>query len=238
MPTILLTRPADGANRFADQLRTRFGAEIQLCLSPLLTPRLLSPPVPAAPYTAVIFTSETGIAGFQRLSAATGLDAWCVGARTAAAAESAGFRARSGGGDATALVYAIAAAQITGPLLYVRGRDVAGDLANRLIALGFMVDELVVYEQRATPLNPAAQALLAESDGVIAPVFSARTAALLASQPAAQHRAAPLWIAALSPAVAVATAGLLAEKTVCASRPDADAMMDSIAELLATASLP
>jgi uroporphyrinogen-III synthase len=138
----------------------------------------------------------------------------------------------------TALVSAIAAEQTKGPLLYVRGRDSAGDLAKTLISLGVMVDELVVYEQQATPLNTAAEALLAEGRSVIAPVFSPRTAGLLAGEPAVLGRVAPLWIVALSRAVADEGAGAGAEKTICAARPDADAMLDAIAELLATASLP
>ena len=238
MQTILLTRPAQGADRFAIQLRTRFGVEIRIVASPILTPHLLSVPRPVVPYNAVIFTSEAGVAGFRQLSAETGRDAWCVGDRTAAAAQAAGFRAKSAGGDVTALVSALQDAQIQGTLLYARGRDAAGNLANSLNSLGFTVVEAVVYEQQPTPLNGDAAALLAGIRPVIAPVFSPRSADLLASDPAMQGRRAPVWIAALSPAVAAASAGALAERTVCAARPDADAMLDAVAELIVTASLP
>jgi uroporphyrinogen-III synthase len=45
-------------------------------------------------------------------------------------------------------------------------------------------------------------------------------------------------IAALSPAVAAACTAAQAQQTVCAARPDAAAMLDAIASLLATAAQP
>ena len=117
MPSFLLTRPALAADRFARSLRGRFGAEIRIHVSPLLAPKLLAPPLPAGPFRAVVFTSETGVAGFRRVSADTGLPAWCVGDRTAAAAREAGFETRSAAGDLAALVEAIRRAGATGPFL-------------------------------------------------------------------------------------------------------------------------
>lgn len=98
MPSILLTRPAQASGRFALSLRDRFGPEIRIVVSPLLSPQLLGPPVPAGPFRAVVFTSETGVAGFRQVSADRSLPAWCVGDRTAAAAQDAGFSTRSAGG--------------------------------------------------------------------------------------------------------------------------------------------
>ena len=64
-----------------------------------------------------------------------------------------------------------------GPLLYVRGKHVAGNLANDLVASGFDVDEVVLYEAVASNAFSAAviddfrQGLI---DGVL--LFSPRTA--------------------------------------------------------------
>jgi uroporphyrinogen-III synthase len=238
MPSILLTRPAPAADRFARSLRARFSAEIRIVVSPLLSPKLLAPPVPAGPFAALVFTSETGVAGFRQVSADRGLPAWCVGDRTAAAAREAGFETRSATGDLEALVKAILRAGATGPFLHARGRDTAGSLANSLQSFNITVEEMVVYEQQATPLLPLATALLAEDHLVLAPLFSPRTAALFCAEPAVRMRKAPLMIAALSPAVAAACTAAQAQQTVCAARPDAAAMLDAIASLLATAAQP
>lgn len=238
MPSILLTRPEARADRFADQIRGRFGPQIRIVVSPLLTPQMLSPSLPEEPFTTVIFTSETAVEAFRHLSAEPGLAAWCVGDQTAASAREAGFRAQSGGADVQALIDAIHRARPEGNLVYARGRETTGDLANRLNSLGFNVIERVVYAQRAVPLNQEAALLLAGGAPVVAPVFSARTADLLGRDPALSRRVAPLWIAALSPAVAMACAGIQADRTVCAGRPDAEALLDAMAALLATSAQP
>jgi uroporphyrinogen-III synthase len=238
MPTILLTRPVQASDRFAQSLRDRFGPEIRIVVSPLLSPLLLAPPLPAGLFRALVFTSETGVAGFRQVSADTGLPAWCVGHRTAAAARDAGFETMSANGDLDALVEGIRKARLTGPLLYARGRDTAGNLAERLLSLNIPVTELVVYEQQATPLTPLAAALFADERPVLAPLFSPRTAALFCAEPPVLQRHAPLMIAALSPAVAAASSAAGAKQTVCAARPDAAAMLDAIASLLATATQP
>ena len=204
MPSILLTRPAVAADRFSRSLRARFGSEIRILVSPLLAPKLLAPPVPAGPFRAMVFTSETGVAGFRRVSADTGLPAWCVGDRTAAAAREAGFETRSAAGDLAALVAAIRRAGVTGPFLYARGQETAGNLANALKEFNITVDEIVVYEQQARPLTPEAVALLADDKPVLVPLFSPRTAALFCAEPPVQRCRAPLLLAALSPAVAAA----------------------------------
>lgn len=231
-PTLLLTRPEAGADRFAAQLRARLGEGIRILASPLLAPHWLRPPVPPGPWGAVIFTSESAVGALCALGAPPGL-AICVGDQTTATAQKAGFAARSAGGDVSALIELIRNAPPTGPLLYARGQDTTGDLAKRLTALGFPVTELVVYEQRPTPLASEAMQLLAGQTPVIAPVFSPRTASLLAKDAAVRERTAPLWVAALSPAVAAPLEQARPERMVCAARPDAAAMLDAVAGLLA-----
>jgi uroporphyrinogen-III synthase len=238
MPSFLLTRPEARASRFAAQLRARFGPQAGIVTSPLLFPRLLAAPLPAERCSAIIFTSETGVDGFRHLSAEQGLLAFCVGDRTAAAAQAAGFVAQSAGADAMALVETISRATPGGPLIHARGRDTTGDLAVRLASLGYRVHEMVVYEQIATPLSPEAARLLSGDGPVIAPVFSPRSAALLAADAAVQARHAPLWLATLSPTVAAACAAAQAERTACAARPDADALLDAVAALLTVTAQP
>lgn len=129
-------------------------------------------------------------------------------------------------------------ARATGPFLYARGQETAGNLANELKDFNITVDEMVVYEQQARPLTPEAAALLADDKPVLAPLFSPRTAALFCAEPPVQRRHAPLLLAALSPAVAAACTAAQAQHILCAARPDAESMLDAIASLLATATQP
>jgi uroporphyrinogen-III synthase len=88
----------------------------------------------------------------------------------------------------------------------------------------------VVYDQRAVPLTNEARRLLAGDRAVVVPLFSPRSADLLLAQ---GPFAAPLRVAALSPAVAARAEGLCPERMVVAERPDGVAMMDAVASLIA-----
>jgi uroporphyrinogen-III synthase len=236
VPPFLLTRPAAQGDRFADALRARFGSQVRVVASPLLVPQDLSPALPEDS-AGVIFTSETGVAALGRLRPAKGLPAWCVGDRTAQAARRVGYEARSAAGDAAALVAMILAEAPPGPLLHARGADSRGAVAERLTAAGIPTTEAVVYVQRPAPLTAGARALLGGADPVIVPLFSPRSAALFAAEVAAIPESAPLWVVALSPAVAAAVAPHPARQAVAAS-PDAAAMLDAAEALIAASAQP
>ena len=128
--------------------------------------------------------------------------AWVVGKRTAAAARRAGHDVRHVAADADTLVEHLRAARPPGPLIHLRGDHARGDVAGRLARAGLDAGERVVYRQDAVPLTDAALALLGGSDPVILPLFSPRSAALVAAR--SGRPAAPCRIVALSPAVAAA----------------------------------
>lgn len=238
LPRFLLTRPAAQGARFAADLRAAFpGARITH--SPLMAPVFAVPDLPPGGFAALVLTSETAVQGYRRLPAQmrAGLPrlAFCVGDRTARSARSAGLRARSAQGDADALVALVVAERPAGRLLYLHGADRRGEVAERLNSAGSETHSALIYDQQAQPLTPAARRLLAGRAPVIAPVFSPRTADLLAAQAPAGPGRAPLWIAALSPAVAQAAAALAPERMVTADRPDAAALIAAIAALIAAA---
>jgi uroporphyrinogen-III synthase len=237
LPTILLTRPESRGDRFAEQVRARFGRGVTVLASPLIAPRFLSPPLPAV-VRGAIFTSETGVEGFARLWRGGPLPAWCVGDRTAAAAREAGFDARSARGDAEALAEMLAAENPPGPLVHARGRDARGDLAGALSARGLTVVETVVYAQIEQPLTDAARALLQAAAPVAVPLFSPRTARLFVRQVSASPGRAPLWIAALSPAVAEPAAALRPARLALAPTPDAEGMIEALSHLWRGAAQP
>lgn len=231
-PTLLLTRPEAQSRRFLAAVTGRLGRAPAAVISPLLAPELLTPPLPEPPRT-LIFTSETGVEAFARLTVARDAPAVCVGERTAAAARAAGFEATSVAGDAETLFAYLSARPGLAPLLHARGREARGQLAARLSAQGIAAAELVVYAQQPRPLTPEALSALAGPAAVIAPLFSPRSAALFAA--GAAGCAAPVHAVAMSPAVAAALAPLQVASIVIARRPDADAMLSAVLDRFAAA---
>jgi len=225
-PTILLTRPLAQSRRFADQVG---GAVI----SPLMLPEFLDAALPAGDFAALILTSETGAEAARRISATGAVLpslAYCVGGRTALAAQAAGFQTLSADGDVNALLALITAQPAAGRLLLLRPVDAAGDLKNSLISAGIETVSVTVYRQKPQRLNAEATALLQGDSPVILPVFSPRSARLLAAEIRRIHGRAPLWLAALSPAVAQAF-DLHAALIQIAARPEASSMLDAVAAL-------
>ena len=236
--SFLLTRPAAQSARFADALCARFGADSRIVIAPLMAPVFLHPALPDIPFGALILTSETGAEAARRLSAEgipLPIHAYCVGDRTAACAAAAGFMPFSAKGDANGLLTLIRQSAPQGPLLYLRGTDSRGDVAKTLILAGIETCQAIVYTQIAQPLTPAAAALLARTDPVIVPLFSPRSARLLA---ALGPFKAPLCVGALSPAVASAAAILSPATMVTAAHPDAANMLDALDTLLAAGGNP
>ncbi|MGR3465319.1 uroporphyrinogen-III synthase [Limimaricola sp.] len=221
-PILLLTRPEAAARRFLAELEIAAGRHLEAMIAPLIRIDEMTPPRPAPDPAALILTSERGADGAARMGYA-GLPAWCVGPRTAHAAQAAGLVPRDGGGTAETMLAAILAAPDAGPLLHLRGDHQRGDLVARLRASGRDCAEAVVYAQTAQPLPPQGRALLNGTVPVIAPVFSPRSAALLA---ACAPIAAPVAVVAISAAAArpFAAPGL---PVAIAARPEAAAMIEA-----------
>ena len=214
---VLITRPEPGASELARAL----GGGI---VSPVMrvAPRELALPEGLA---GLVLTSANGV---RALGGRGPRLAWCVGDRTAAEAEAAGYEAHSAGGDSDALV-ALIAAHGAGPLLHVRGAHARGDVAARLTAAGVPCAEAVAYDQPFVPLTAEAEAALAGTAPLLVPLYSPRAAARLAVL--ARNAAAPLHVVAMSPAVARAARPLGPARV--AERPDADAMLLTVRECLA-----
>lgn len=234
-PTILLTRPLPQSQRFAAQLRARW-PDLSLMIAPLMAPEFLMPDLPQKDFAALILTSETGAEAARRISAAgVALPnrAFCVGDRTALAAEAAGFQAQSAQGDAEALIAHIRANPPRGPLLFLHGAQTTGDIAERVNSANTETVSAVAYAQSPQPLTEAATHLLRQPDPVILPLFSPRSARIFGTACPEGAARAPLWVAALSPAVAQMAADLAPDRMRTATRPDAAAMLDALAGLIA-----
>ena len=202
--TILLTRPLAQSLRFAREVEQALPG-VPILLSPLMVPEYFTPPIPPQEYAAVILVSTAAVEAARRISAAGSnlpSRAYCVGNRTAAAAKIAGFDAVSANGDATALLALIIADKPSGPLLFLRGHDSTGRILETLISAEMETVSIICYQQVFQALNPVAMDVLRGNAPVILPVFSPRSALLLQTETARISATSPLWVAALSPAIA------------------------------------
>jgi uroporphyrinogen-III synthase len=191
-PACLITRTLPEAARTAQ-------AVAALGWRPLVCPALAVQPVAqdlarlaALPGGLVLLTSAQAARHAPQVLLAR--PALCVGDATAEAARARGFAAvKSAAGDAAALeqlVLAEVAPQT--PLVWLRGAEVAVDLAARLTAAGRTVEPLIVYATGPDPqFGPALAGHLEDaSPGALlvhSPAAARRIAGLLAGGSAAQE---------------------------------------------------
>lgn len=235
-PPLLLTRPTVQSLRFARDFTARFGADWRILVSPLSRLDFLAPPLPLDGVRTLIFTSETGVAGFLRLSDRRDLRAWCVGGRTAEAARAAGMQVVVGPGDGARMIQQILADPPAGAMLHVHGRHMAVDVAEVLTRAGLQAEGVIVYDQIALPLTPEAVSLLQGPDRVLLPLFSPRAARLMAGMTPLPR--APLLVAAISQAVADGAAPLRPARLEVAREPNAAMMLDALQRLIAAEQTP
>ncbi len=226
--TLLLTRPLPQSERFAELIGETL-ADLRVVISPVL--RIVRVETPDLRDGEDIVLTSASALDVIDTAPLVGRTAYCVGDRTAAAAKAAGLHAVSADGDADALVRLIRSAPPGGGLVHLRGRHGRGDVADRLAATGLTVREVVVYDQQPVPLSPEARALLGDTEPVILPLFSPRSAALLSE--AVPDPAAPMAIVAISDAAAKAWNGPSPARRVVAGRPNAQAVLDAIRTICA-----
>ncbi len=147
---LLVTRPSEDAHDL-EQVLTEHG-HVAL-LEPLLRIEPLTDvALPDKAYQAVLVTSANGVRALAEMPEVKRLHhtpLLAVGQASAQAAETSGFaRVEAAGGDLEALTHLVAqrCAPAAGPLLYVAGKVVSGDLKGLLEARGFEVDRAVLYE--------------------------------------------------------------------------------------------
>jgi uroporphyrinogen-III synthase len=231
---ILITRPHLQALRFAVQLANACGDAAMPVISPLLAPVFLRPELPKGPFGAIVLSSETGAqaAADLRQNGATLPDiAFCVGDQTALVAGELGFQAHSAAGDVNDLLAMVVQHRDNAPFLHLRGRETTGDLVTDIRSAGIEAQAAVVYAQDAQPLSAAAFAVLMAQRPVCVPLFSPRSARLFHAALGGKTMSAPLCVVAISVAAASAFPRDLAKTLTVATRPDAPAMIQAIADL-------
>ncbi|WP_347267675.1 uroporphyrinogen-III synthase [Paracoccus sp. (in: a-proteobacteria)] len=217
-PVLLLTRPEAAARRFAAEPAL---ARLAVIVSPVL--RIVPVAHDAARIAAARGLVLTSVNAVPAAGAGRGRPAICVGPATAEAARAAGFAVTEGPGDAARMLPLLR--DLDEGWLHPHGAHVAKVLP---------VPGMVVYDQQPVALNAAARAALAGAAPVILPLFSPRSALLLAGQAAGAR--APLWLAPISAAAAAAWQGAAwhgaAARLVTAATPDAAGVLAAVLALL------
>lgn len=147
---LLVTRPSEDAHDLEQALTDRGHVAL---LEPLLRIQPIAGAiVPDTAYQAVLVTSANGVRVLAQRPEARrfhNTPILAVGQASAHAAEAMGFaRVEAAGGDLEALAHVVAqhCAPAAGPLLYIAGKVVSGDLKGLLETKGFDIDRVVLYE--------------------------------------------------------------------------------------------
>ncbi|MGB3146874.1 MAG: uroporphyrinogen-III synthase [Paracoccaceae bacterium] len=227
--TVILTRPSEASARFAEACAGQLDSSWRVMISPLMQTSWLTDGVRLPSAGGLIFTAETAVRAFCRLSERRDLTAWCVGPRTQKAAEQAGMRAITGPGTAADLAKMIGQDRGVQPLLWLRGADVAFDMEKALKDAGVDTVSATLYRQEPLPFSDAAAEVLQGSAPVLLPLFSPRSTRLV--REAAPTIRAPLFLVAMSEAVAAEAALLKPARIVVADRPEGESMLIATAAL-------
>ncbi len=200
---LIITRPEEDSRALSLKLRN-MGHEF--VVTPLL--KIVAKPGIALPnmqWAAMVITSANAVRCLPAHALNPDLRVIAVGAQSAQAARSCGFHnVESHGGDVHKLADWIAANldPTTGPLLYVTGREISGDLAGLLAKFRFQVERIESYQAEPQELMLSA-AEISTCDGVL--LYSPRSAKLWVSNTRVGDKAfaaAALKYFCLSPAVA------------------------------------
>lgn len=222
--TLLLTRPKADAERLA----AAFGEGVDVIVAPVLKIAYLDGEIARGDEQAVMLTSRHAVPSARRL--APDVPCYCVGDATAAAAREAGLKAVSASGAMPDLVGILLRDGVKS-VLYLQGRHTRPDTAQRLASADIQARSVVVYDQVERAWKPKEIEKIAKAEAIVLPVFSPRSAALIA--PRLDNFSGDLTIVAISDAAAQAWDGSAKAKIVIADRPDAQSMRQAMESQLA-----
>jgi uroporphyrinogen-III synthase len=175
---LIVTRPEEDAGRLKDRLES-LGHQVTLMPLLKIVPRA-GVEIPKIEFQAVCATSANSLRSLSDSKSIRHVPIYTVGTQSLAAAGEAGFlSAGAHGGDVEGLAaYIIANRQPSaGPILYLSGAEVSGDLKGTLEAAGFEMTKVITYDAMPQYPDDIEQAL-ASHDGVL--LYSPRTARIFA----------------------------------------------------------
>jgi len=220
---LLVTRPADQAERTAQDLRALGCLPI---VAPVLEIVPTGAPLPQGAFDLVLATSAQAFAGVKPTAELVALPFACVGEKTAAAGRGAGFSLAHAAPDVEALADFLRTGKAAKSALYLAGRERRSTLEETLRAAGWRVEIVETYA--ALPVQAWPEDILAaldagEIDGVLH--YSPRSAALALALIGREH-AHRLRHFCLSPAIAAVCRDWAPDERVfAASQPDEEALI-------------
>ncbi|RYH10002.1 uroporphyrinogen-III synthase [Tropicimonas sp. IMCC6043] len=226
--SLLLTRPSAASERFHAQAEAEIGRFARVVISPLL--RIVPLQIDETPKSGedIVLTSENGVSALEKRDL-LGARTWCVGTRTAERARSEGAVVNAVARDGAELAEMIVELSTGKDFVHVAGRHRRGDIVGRLRAAGKRARVIEAYDQVAEPLREEAADLLQNPGDVVAPLFSPRSARLLAE--AAGDRVARLHAIAISEAAADRWQGRPGERFLIAPTADAAGVLSAMGSL-------
>ena len=232
---LLLTRPLAQSQGFVNMFAARrHPSPMQICISPLFEIIFQGSLPDMSCYRSLIFTSSNGVRAFSQLAPNRILPSFTVGQVTAETAIEVGFPAQMLGLNVQDFAKALLSLNPKAPCLHPRGDISRSPLAKELTDAGLATDEAIVYHQRGLPLTAQAHKILVGSDPVIVPLFSPRSAQRFRAEFIRARGTAPIYVIALSKAVATKMSGINMADLVVAEQPKAMAMEKAINNLVAT----
>lgn len=223
---LLNTRPAGTKDTLAQSVAPAVARHLKSLDCPLMRIVALDVKVAVAPDEVAIFTSANAV---RFAPPAKNRAAFCVGARTTAAAQTAGWQAEELGLDAEQLIDALLQRKESRALHHLSGVHHRGQVVETLRAAGLTARRSALYDQALLPLPDTLQNVLVRQETVIAPLFSPRAAGHFA-QNASDLQA--VHVVALSAAVAAPFAGLQVANLAIATQPTAQHMAEAIENLV------
>lgn len=182
-PLVLITRPEDGARILARMLDERgYDAltDPMLYLHPMPREAMLSmEQAITGKLQATLITSQHALSAVIVYPQLKSLPLFCVGSETAGIAKRHGFRQVMHVPDVHTLLKRILqeCRPAEGALLYVRGKEVAYNLAAPLQRHGYAIEEAIVYHMReATAISDGVKTALQNGTLSFATFLSLRTA--------------------------------------------------------------
>ena len=222
-PILLLTRPEADSQRFLEELPSNVRAACEVVIAPLF--QIVSTGADIPGDGEIVLSSANAL---PQIAPHQGRIAWCVGEKTTERVKSAGFDARFAGHSASELVQQLSEVSPR-RLVHVRGTHSRGDISGRLSEAGHDMRVVVAYDQSEVDWTPDIKERLATASAIIAPVFSPRSARLLAARLPSND---VLHVVAMSSSVASGFNFLDSKHILIASDPDMDAMIASTSEML------
>lgn len=223
-PLVVVTRPAESAQVFVDELRV-LKPDADILVAPSFELKATDADIPD--FDAAIFTSTAGVAHAPK---GAGRLAFCVGAATAREAQRFGYEAVSADGAVADLTALILEGQPKGKLLHLRGEVAKGGIAATLQTSGLACSEVVTYQKVALVPDALTFDQIGAAMATIFPVFSGETVSILESW-GLDFEAAT--VVAISADVAKVARVLEPKSIVTATHPDRAAMTQATARLIA-----